>query len=67
MKRLDDLKRFYNILGVLNERLGGARLLCECSGKLSWPRRGVYLFMEDGRRAVKVEWGHVLCVLARTR
>jgi hypothetical protein len=48
MKRLDDLKRFYDILGVLNERQGGARLLCECSGKLSWPQRGVYFFMEDG-------------------
>jgi hypothetical protein len=48
MKRLDDLKRFYDILGVLNERSGGARLLCECSGKLSWPQRGVYFFMEDG-------------------
>lgn len=48
MKRLDDLKRSYDILGVLNERLGGARLLCECSGKLSWPQCGVYFFMEDG-------------------
>jgi hypothetical protein len=48
MKRLDDLKRFYDILGVLNERSGGTRLLCECSGKLSWPQRGVYFFMEDG-------------------
>jgi hypothetical protein len=37
MKRLDDLKRFYDILGVLNERLGGARLLHGCNGKLSWP------------------------------
>jgi hypothetical protein len=48
MTQLDDLKRFFDILGVLNERLGGARLLCECSGKLSWPQRGVYFFMEDG-------------------
>jgi hypothetical protein len=43
MKRLDDLKRFYDILGVLNERLGGAR-----RGKLSWPRRGVYFFYGRG-------------------
>lgn len=48
MKRLDDLKRFYDILGVLDERSGGARLLSQCSGKLTWPQRGVYFFMEDG-------------------
>jgi hypothetical protein len=48
MKRLDDLKRFYDLLAVLNERSGGARLLSDCSGKLSWPKRGVYFFMEDG-------------------
>jgi hypothetical protein len=48
MKRLDDLKQFYDILGVLKERSGGVRLLSECSGKLSWPQRGVYFFMEDG-------------------
>jgi hypothetical protein len=41
------MKRFYDILGVLNERLGGARLLCECTGKLGWPQRDVYFFMED--------------------
>jgi hypothetical protein len=48
MKRLDDLKRFYDILGALKSRVGGARLLHECSGKLSWPQRGVYFFMEEG-------------------
>ncbi|WP_292532508.1 hypothetical protein [Methylocystis sp.] len=48
MKRLDDLKRFYDILGVLQERSGGSRLLSQCSGRLSWPERGVYFFMEDG-------------------
>jgi hypothetical protein len=47
MKRLDDLKRFYDLLEVLEERSGGARLLSECSGRLSWPQRGVYFFMED--------------------
>ena len=48
MKRLGDLMRFYDILGVLQERSGGARLLSECSGKLDWPKRGVYFFMEPG-------------------
>jgi len=48
MIRLDDLRRFYHILGILEERVGGARFLSECNGKLSWPRRGVYFFMEQG-------------------
>jgi hypothetical protein len=48
MTRLDDLRRLYRILGALDERSGGARLLSECSGRLSWPQRGVYFFMEDG-------------------
>ncbi|MDB5575302.1 MAG: hypothetical protein JWR80_478 [Bradyrhizobium sp.] len=48
MKRLDDLQRFYRVLGVLEERLGGARTLSECNGRLSWPQRGVYFFMEQG-------------------
>lgn len=48
MKRLDDLKRFYRILGVLDECLGGAHLLSACGGRLNWPQRGVYFFMEDG-------------------
>ena len=48
MKRLDDLLRFYRVLGVLEERLGGVRTLFECNGRLSWPERGVYFFMEQG-------------------
>ena len=30
------------------ERVGGARTLGACSGRLGLPRRGVYFFMEDG-------------------
>lgn len=48
MIRLEDLRRFYRVLDVLQERVGGARRLSECNGKLSWPRRGVYFFMEEG-------------------
>ena len=48
MKRLDDLRRFYHILDVLEARLGGARFLAECNGRLRWPQRGVYFFMEQG-------------------
>lgn len=46
--RLDDLKRFYAALARLEKRLGGARRLSDCTGKMGWPSRGVYFFMEEG-------------------
>lgn len=48
--RLNDLKHFYELLLILEQKLHGARRLQDCSGKLSWPRRGVYFFMEDGQQ-----------------
>ena len=48
MPRLDHLKRFYILLDTLEDRLGGARRLTDCSGRMQWPRRGVYFFMESG-------------------
>lgn len=46
-KRLTDLRDFYSLLGVLAEK-SNYRLLSNCSGRLQWPRRGVYFFFEDG-------------------
>jgi hypothetical protein len=48
MIRLDDLRRFYDLLGELERRLGGKRRLASCSGRDGWPQRGVYFFFEDG-------------------
>ncbi|HEY1307271.1 MAG TPA: hypothetical protein VGF24_27135 [Vicinamibacterales bacterium] len=48
--RLDDLRRFYAILDVLEKRIGGRKLLADCHGRMHWPKRGVYFFMEDGER-----------------
>jgi hypothetical protein len=45
---LADLVRFYEILLNLGNKLGAARRLSECSGRMSWPIRGVYFFFEDG-------------------
>jgi len=45
---LDDLQKFYSVIARLEKGLGGARTLGSCSGRLSWPKRGVYFFMEDG-------------------
>jgi hypothetical protein len=49
-RRLDHLIRFYRILDSLERRIGGRRLLAECDGRMAWPQRGVYFFMEGGER-----------------
>ena len=46
--RLDDLQRFYAAIHSLEKKLGGARTLAACTGRMKWPRRGVYFFMENG-------------------
>ncbi len=46
--RLEDVKRFYEILGKLERRVGERRILAECSRSSGWPTRGVYFFMENG-------------------
>jgi hypothetical protein len=48
MNRIADIKAFYQILAALEAKLGGKRLLSDCTGRLSWPRRGVYFFFESG-------------------
>ena len=47
-QRIDHLKRFYDILGALEHRIGGPRRLMDCSGRMDWPCRGVYFFREMG-------------------
>jgi hypothetical protein len=46
--RAADTDRFYLLLGELARRVGGPRLLCDCTGAQDWPRHGVYFFFEDG-------------------
>ena len=46
--RVENMRQFYECLARLKQRLGGARKLSDCSGRLSWPERGVYFFMESG-------------------
>ena len=47
-RRIGDQKRFYSAIDRLTHCGGGARMLATCSGRLSWPSRGVYFFMENG-------------------
>lgn len=49
----DDLVRFYAILDRLERHIGGARRLANCSGRLTWPHRGVYFFREGSENAVQ--------------
>ena len=46
--RLADTRRFYDLLGRLQNRVGGPRRLVECTGRMDWPRRGLYFFCEAG-------------------
>ena len=48
MDRVGDLIRFYDLLHRLEVKSGGKKLLSNCDGYLSWPKRGVYFFMEEG-------------------
>jgi len=48
--RIRHLIRFYSILDTLEKGVGGARTLAECSGRITWPRRGVYFFRETGEQ-----------------
>lgn len=48
VSRRDHLKRFYALLSELEKRLGGVRRLSDCTGRLTWPKRGIYFFKESG-------------------
>jgi len=46
--RAADTDHFYLLLDELAQRVGGSRLLRDCTGAGDWPRHGVYFFFEDG-------------------
>jgi len=48
MSRLIDLVQFYEILSEVETRCGGKRVLAECGARMSWPKRGIYFFLEPG-------------------
>ncbi len=47
-ERHQHLVRFYAILDKLERNIGSARMLEDCSGRMKWPKRGVYFFREAG-------------------
>ena len=46
MSRHEAVNAFYDLLGELEENVGGKRTLETCSGRTGWPERGVYFFFE---------------------
>jgi hypothetical protein len=48
MNRLEDLKRFYALLDAIERCNHGGGKLSDCSGRMTWPTRGVYFFREFG-------------------
>ena len=48
MDRRKDLARFHSLLDCLEEKVGGKRMLGDCTGYMSWPDCGLYFFFEDG-------------------
>ena len=42
------LKRFCELLTLLEQQLGCTRKLLQCDGRMGWPQRGIYFFREPG-------------------
>jgi hypothetical protein len=47
-KRLEHIVKFYSLLDAHRRNIGGARTLANCSGRMAWPKRGIYFFYEMG-------------------
>jgi len=54
--RLGDLVRFYEIIDSLSEKIGGPRILADCTGRMGWPERGVYFFQEHVEPTLTAPW-----------
>lgn len=61
MNRGEDLDRFYRLLERLEDVVGGAQYLRDCTGYMNWPDRGVYFFFasdearpDGGRRLSRI-------------
>ena len=48
--RLTNTARLYRLLDNLEARLGGARVLADCNGRMKWPERGVYFSLNPAKR-----------------
>ena len=46
-ERIKDLDRFYLLIERLNSGLNGGMKLKDATGKINWPKKGVYFFFEE--------------------
>ncbi|MDQ2774523.1 MAG: hypothetical protein M3Y57_06295 [Acidobacteriota bacterium] len=58
MNRIDDLHQFYDLLDMLERKLGGKQTLRGCHGRMDWPNRGLYFFFEPGELRSESGVGH---------
>ncbi len=49
---IDDVVNLYKCIYRLAENTGGIRIFSECSGKMYWPQRGVYFFVDFNERSI---------------
>lgn len=52
-ERREHLITFYSLLDRLEKNIGGTRTLAACSGRMDWPKRGVYFFREPGEACIE--------------
>lgn len=45
-ERPQHIEALYGLLDELSQKVGGAKRLADCHGKMNWPRRGIYFFFE---------------------
>lgn len=45
---LHNIRRFYELLAEIEQKIGEKRFLEECDGYMNWPERGIYFFFEPG-------------------
>ena len=51
-KNISEAIEFYKCIFELAESTGGIRLFNECTGKMYWPERGVYFFVDFGEKSL---------------
>lgn len=44
------LRRFYELLEILSQKVDGEKMLQDCHGRMPWPKGGVYFFYESGEK-----------------
>jgi hypothetical protein len=57
-ERAGHLQKMYSLIALLEKKTRCPRLLINCTGRNSWPARGVYFFFENGENRADTGTGH---------